>query len=154
MVNFNGTKYHYLHNLQGDIIGLVDASGNIVVEYKYDAWGKIIARTGSLVSTLGYLNPFRYRGYVYDEETGLYYLRSRYYNPVWCRFINADVCLRASITKSKSPSASDLVTETTITSSHLFAILLSLLPAVHPTTFRDESKMKPHGSIVKLQPGK
>jgi len=93
MVNFNGTKYHYLHNLQGDIIGIVDASGNIVVEYKYDAWGKIIGRTGSLVSTLGYLNPFRYRGYIYDEETGLYYLRSRYYNPEWCRFINADVCL-------------------------------------------------------------
>ena len=55
-------------NLQGDIIGIVDASGSIVVEYKYDAWGKITARTGSLASTLGYLNPFRYRGYIYDEE--------------------------------------------------------------------------------------
>ena len=75
------------------VTGVVDASGNIVVEYKYDAWGKIIGRTGSLVSTLGYLNPFRYRGYVYDEETGLYYLRSRYYNPEWGRFINADSLL-------------------------------------------------------------
>ena len=91
MVNFNGTKYHYLHNLQCDIVGIVDASGTIVVEYKYDTWGKIIGRTGSLASTLGYLNPFRYRGYVYDEETGLYYLRSRYYNPEWGRFVNADI---------------------------------------------------------------
>ena len=64
-----------------------------MVEYKYDAWGKIIGRTGSLVSTLGCLNPFRYRGYVYDEETGLYYLKSRYYNPKWGRFINADEIL-------------------------------------------------------------
>ena len=40
---------------------------------------------------LAELNPFRYRGYVYDEETGLYYLRSRYYNPAWNRFISADV---------------------------------------------------------------
>ncbi len=82
-----------MYNLQGDVIALIDASGNIVVEYKYDAWGQVIGRTGSLVSTLGYLNPFRYRGYIYDEETGLYYLRSRYYNPEWGRFINADVLL-------------------------------------------------------------
>ena len=59
-----------------------DANGNKVVEYKYDAWGKPISKTGSLASTLGTLNPFRYRGYVYDEETNLYYLRSRYYHPV------------------------------------------------------------------------
>ena len=50
-------------------------------------------KTGTLANTLGALNPFRYRGYVYDEETGLYYLRSRYYNPVWGRFINADSLL-------------------------------------------------------------
>ncbi len=63
--------------LQGDIVGIVDASGSGMVEYEYDVWGKIIARTSSLASTPGYLNPFRYRGYAYDEETGLYYLRSR-----------------------------------------------------------------------------
>ena len=48
------------------------------------------SKTGTLATTLGTLNPFRYRGYVYDEETGLYYLRSRYYNPEWGRFVNAD----------------------------------------------------------------
>ncbi|MBQ2956029.1 MAG: hypothetical protein IJE08_06165 [Clostridia bacterium] len=79
-----------MYNLQGDVIALIDASGNIVVEYKYDTWGQVIGRTGILVDSLGWLNPFRYRGYVYDEETGLYYLKSRYYNPEWGRFITFD----------------------------------------------------------------
>ncbi len=72
------------------VIGLVDSTGALVVEYKYDVWGKRIGRTGSLAATLGTLNPFLYRGYVYDEETGLYYLQSRYYKPEICRFINVD----------------------------------------------------------------
>ncbi len=79
------------NNLQGDVVGLLDGRNTLVVEYRYDAWGRAIGKTGSLSGTLGALNPFRYRGYVYDEETGLYYLRSRYYNPNWCRFLNADV---------------------------------------------------------------
>ena len=58
-----------------------------------DSWGKIIAATGSLATTLGADQPFRYRGYVYDEETGWYYLQSRYYDPETCRFISADVLL-------------------------------------------------------------
>ena len=89
-VKFNGAVYTYVHNLQGDIVGLLDSTGALVVEYKYDAWGKPIATTGNLADTLGKRNPFRYRGYVYDEETGLYYLRSRYYNPTVGRFVNAD----------------------------------------------------------------
>ena len=56
-------------------------------------WGKVLFTTGTLVSSLGALNPFRYRGYLYDVETGFYYLRSRYYNPNWNRFANADVCM-------------------------------------------------------------
>ena len=90
VVLFNGTAYAYLYNLQGDVIALVDANGSKVVEYKYDAWGKPTSKSGSLANTLGTLNPFRYRGYIFDEETDLYYLRSRYYNPNLCRFINAD----------------------------------------------------------------
>ena len=89
-VDFNGTIYTYLHNLQGDIVGILDNNRALVVEYKYDAWGKLLATTGSLAATLGKRNPFRYRGYVYDEETELYYLRSRYYNPTIERFVNAD----------------------------------------------------------------
>ena len=60
---------------------LVDTNHIDVVEYHYDAWGRLLATTGSMAGTLGKLNPFRYRGYIYDEETGLYWLRSRYYNP-------------------------------------------------------------------------
>ena len=72
---------------------LIDNSGAAVVEYTYDSWGKLLSTSGSLASTLGKNNPFRYRGYVYDEETGFYYLQSRYYNPVVGRFISADVLL-------------------------------------------------------------
>ena len=90
IVEFNGTKYGYLYNLQGDVIGLIDSANTEVVRYTYDAWGKLLSVTGSLANTIGYYNPFRYRGYVYDVETGLYYLRSRYYNPSWGRFVNAD----------------------------------------------------------------
>ena len=57
------------------------------------AWGKLIATTGSLANTIGANQPFRYRGYVYDEETSWYYLQSRYYDPTTCRFISADVLL-------------------------------------------------------------
>ena len=96
-VSYNGTIYTYVHNLQGDVVGLLDNSGTLVVEYKYDVWGKAISTTGSLAATLGKRNPFRYRGYVYDEETGLYYLRSRYYIPEWNRFINADNYLFANL---------------------------------------------------------
>ena len=89
-VNFNGTMYTYVYSLQGDVVALLDAGGNVVVEYQYDAWGNIVASTGSLVSTLGYLNPFRYRGYVYDEETGRYYCQNRYYSSKFLRWINTD----------------------------------------------------------------
>ena len=89
-VNYNGTDYFYLRNAQGDVTGLVDSAGTKVVSYAYDPWGKTWAASGTLAFTLGTFNPLRYRGYVYDTETGLYYLNSRYYNPVWGRFINAD----------------------------------------------------------------
>jgi RHS repeat-associated protein len=92
-VNYNGTEYYYLRNAQGDIVKLIDASGNTVVKYIYDTWGKKVTTTGALAGTLGLIQPFRYRGYVYDWETGLYYLQSRYYDPTTGRFISADVLL-------------------------------------------------------------
>ena len=97
IVEFNGTKYGYLYNLQGDVIGLIDSANTEVVRYTYDAWGKPLSVTGSLANTIGYYNPFRYRGYVYDVETGLYYLRSRYYNPSWGRFVNADILITGNL---------------------------------------------------------
>ncbi len=89
-MTYNGVKYFYLKNAQGDVTGLVNASGTQVVSYTYDPWGVPMSTDGTMASTLGAANPLRYRGYVYDTETGLYYLSSRYYNPVWGRFINAD----------------------------------------------------------------
>ena len=96
-VHYNGILYTYIHNLQGDIVGMLDNSGALVVEYKYDAWGKGISISGSLATTLGKRNPFRYRGYIYDEETGLYYLRSRYYSAGTCRFILPDVICKGNL---------------------------------------------------------
>ena len=90
VVVYNGVPYAYVKNLQGDVIAILDAAGNVVVSYAYDAWGAPIGKSGALAETLGSVQPFRYRGYVFDEETGLYYLRSRYYNPQCGRFVNAD----------------------------------------------------------------
>ena len=80
-VNYNGTEYYYVTNLQGDVVAILNAAGTAVVTYTYDAWGNPLTQTGSLSSTLGTHNPLRYRGYVYDTETQLYYLLTRYYNP-------------------------------------------------------------------------
>ncbi len=73
------------------MVAIVSMNGNPVVNYTYDAWGNILSITGMRADNLGILNPLRYRGYVYDQETELYYLQSRYYNPEWGRFINADI---------------------------------------------------------------
>ena len=80
---------------QGNIIALIDSSGSVVVEYKYDAWGNhaVLDANGADITDvnhIGVLNPFRYRGYFYDVETGLYYLKSRYYDPEIGRFITID----------------------------------------------------------------
>ena len=96
VVVYNGTAYAYVKSLQGDIVALLNGAGNVVVSYVYDAWGAPIGKSGSMAETLGSVQPFRYRGYVFDEETGLYYLRSRYYNPWWGRFVNADCIYSAN----------------------------------------------------------
>ena len=64
-VNYNGNYYYYLRNAQSDSVKLIDKTGATVVEYTYDSWGKLLSTSGSLASTLGKNNPFRYRGYVY-----------------------------------------------------------------------------------------
>ena len=87
----NGTMlFYYLYNVQGDVIAIVRAAtGQIVAKYSYDAWGKCTV-TNATGYAVGDKNPFRYRGYYYDTETGLYYLNSRYYNPEFGRFISSD----------------------------------------------------------------
>ena len=86
----SGANFYYTRNGQNDIIGIINASGSLVVSYVYDSWGKLVSTTGTLATTIGVINPYRYRGYRYDVETGLYYLQSRYYDPVTSRYINAD----------------------------------------------------------------
>ena len=89
-LNYDGIVYYYVTNAQGDVVAILNSSGQEVVSYTYDAWGNTVKRSGSKADTLGLHNPLRYRSYVYDRETGLYYLQSRYYNPDICRFISAD----------------------------------------------------------------
>ena len=93
----NGTTYLFVYNAQGDVIALYDNAGNVHARYTYDAWGKPISITdgsGNDVSGnpnhIANINPFRYRNYYYDTETGFYYLNSRYYDPKTGRFINPD----------------------------------------------------------------
>ncbi|HEY9573994.1 MAG TPA: RICIN domain-containing protein, partial [Lachnospiraceae bacterium] len=86
----NGAVYYYLHNLQNDVIGLLDSAGNQVVTYTYDTWGRVLTSEDKTPQKIGSKNPFRYREYFYDEEYKWYYLQSRYYDPSLRRFINAD----------------------------------------------------------------
>jgi RHS repeat-associated protein len=89
-MNLNGIEYYYVKNLQGDIMGLKDSTGTQVVSYTYDTWGKLETLVDVSGKNVGKINSYRYRAYRYDTETGLYYSKSRYYNPEWGRFINAD----------------------------------------------------------------
>ncbi len=85
-----GTRYNYVRNAQNDIVGLIDSIGKRVVYYKYDSWGRAVNISGTMAATVGQKNPFRYRGYYFDAESGMYYLQSRYYDLEIRRFISAD----------------------------------------------------------------
>ena len=87
---FNGASYYFLKNLQGDVISILDSGRNRVAEYLYDAWGVCTVVNDETEEVIATVNPFRYRCYYYDSDTGMYYLQSRYYDPVIGRFINAD----------------------------------------------------------------
>ena len=91
LLRFNGkTDYFYLYNGLGDIVGLIDSSNKVVVRYQYDSWGKVTSSEDTSGVSLATLNPFCYRKYVFNQETGLYCLGSRYYDPEVGRFVNAD----------------------------------------------------------------
>jgi RHS repeat-associated protein len=93
---YNTYNYFYIKNGEDDVIGIVDDNNALVCKYEYDTFGNILSicdGDGYIINNsnhVAYLNPIRYRSYYYDEETGLYYLNSRYYNPTWGRFLNAD----------------------------------------------------------------
>ena len=85
---YNGNDYFYVKNVMGDIIAITDSNKNIVAEYRYDPWGKVLDEEN--LTAIGELNPFRYRSYYYDSDIKMYYLQSRYYDAEVGRFINCD----------------------------------------------------------------
>ena len=98
-IRTGGDCYYFLKTQQGDVKYIVSSSGVPQCEYVYDAWGnhRILSAAGEDITdnaqyanSISHINPFRYRGYYYDTETGFYYLNSRYYDPQVRRFINAD----------------------------------------------------------------
>ena len=90
---YNDVPYYFLKNLQGDIIAITNHYGKTIARYAYDAWGRctVIADPNDTVAVnIATVNPFRYRGYYYDADSNMYYLQSRYYDPILSRFVNAD----------------------------------------------------------------
>ncbi|MDQ0156471.1 DNRLRE domain-containing protein [Robertmurraya andreesenii] len=83
---YKGITYYYLTNYRGDVLAMTDESGKIVASYTYDAWGNILTQSGEMAE----INPYRYAGYRYDDDTKLYYLMARYYNPENGVFLSLD----------------------------------------------------------------
>ena len=91
-VKYDNETYYYQKDALGNVVKLLDSNGAVVVEYKHDAWGKckVLNASGAEITdsnNIGILNPFRYRGYYFDTETGFYFLKTRYYDPEIGRFI-------------------------------------------------------------------
>ena len=89
-IEYNGNAFYFVRNLQNDIVAITDKDGETVARYTYDAWGACTIAEDTSEIGIATVNPFRYRGYYYDTEMGMYYLQSRYYDPTVGRFINAD----------------------------------------------------------------
>ena len=92
---YDGNYYVYHRNLLGDITAIYLGNDPVAI-YDYDAWGNHIVlnpdgtENTSPSTFVGHINPYRYRGYYYDVETCLYYLKARYYDSETCRFISPD----------------------------------------------------------------
>ena len=150
-VNYNGTTYYYTTNLQGDVTGIVTETGATVVTYSYDSWGKLLEIDGTLKLTLGEFNPLRYRGYVYDAETALYYLQSRYYDPGVGRFINLDKFASTgqglmglnmfAYCGNSSPNNTDA------SGNAYYSSLNAELDVVKPPEYINGQKLEPYNSI-------
>ena len=94
---YNDTPFYFQKDLKDNIVSIIDENAAVVARYSYDAWGSPTIVQDTSTCEIATINPFRYRGYYYDKETGLYYLLSRYYNPSTCRFLNTDDCDHISI---------------------------------------------------------
>lgn len=87
---YNGTPYYYVKNAQNDVVMVLNCNDRTAVVYQYDAWGNITDVYDSTTQRVSNINPITYRSYYYDIEMGVYYLNSRYYVPIICRFLSAD----------------------------------------------------------------
>ena len=87
---YNDEPYYFQKNLQGDIIDIVNKDAEVVAKYSYDAWGVPTILQDSTECGIAQINPYRYRGYYFDVETGLYYLQTRYYDCIIGRLISSD----------------------------------------------------------------
>ena len=113
--NYNGNDYYYVRNAQSDVIFISNSDNTGVVMYQYDAWGNPefpkaqdgIEHLGDnlVMAFITMFNPFKYKGYLYDYETGLYYCQSRYYSPVWSRFLNMDDTSILNLTQGETLGA-------------------------------------------------
>ena len=104
-ITYNETPYFFQKNQQGDIIAITDNTGKEVARYSYDAWGVCTVVNDTTASGIATINPFRYRGYYFDREIGMYYLQSRYYDPTVGRFVNGDTpeIIGLSLLSNNSP---------------------------------------------------
>ena len=80
--------YYYVRDCMQNILGIIDSNNNLIVKYNYNAYGELLSITGN--TYIGNKNPFKYKGYYYDNETGLFMVGHRYYNPEWCRWLTPD----------------------------------------------------------------
>ncbi len=119
---YNNVEYYYQKNIQGDITAIYREDGTLMGKYVYDAWGNCTITTD--VDNIATLNPFRYRSYYFDTETGLYYLNSRYYAPDMGRFI--------------SPDSTDYLDPTFISGLNLYAYCIN-----NPVMYSDGSGCSP-----------
>lgn len=124
----NNKVYYYLYNGHGDVVMMVDAAGTVANKYQYDEWGNLTTNSETVK------NSFKYAGEVYDEETGLYYLRARYYDPSMGRFINEDT-YEGNIKNPLSLNLYSYVYNNPLIYSDPtghFAFLLPLMPIIAP----------------------
>lgn len=89
---YGDKEYFYERNLMGDIASVIDAKGHSYVSYDYDDWGvpEVRADDSATGEEIAKLNHFMFRGYFHDDETGFYYLKTRYYDPDLGRFVSMD----------------------------------------------------------------
>ena len=136
-VIYNNEPFYFQKNLQGDVIVIYDRNTEVVARYTYDAWGKVLSvRDGNGADVLGccehiaVVNPYRYRSYYYDEELGIYYLQSRYYDPTVGRFINGDniiagdIYQKSVLTNQFAYCENDLINETDLAGKLALRIIL------------------------------